>query len=155
MYLDQRRTDIAEQRDRHRLVVDEGATAAVSALHAAQDEIALCLKAALLQQITRGMARRHVEHGSDIALRGTSADHRGIAAPAKRQRQCIEQDRLAGAGLAGEHGQAGGEIDVELVDDDDVADRKGGQHAAGGYARAANSWLSQDPLSSFGSYPPA
>ena len=54
----------------------------------------------------------------------------GVAARAERQREGIEQDRLAGAGLAGEHGEPAGEIDVEPVDQDDVADGKSGEHGA-------------------------
>ena len=44
--------------------------------------------------------------------------------------QRIEQDRLAGAGLAGQHRQPPLGRDVELLDKDDVADGKSGQHGA-------------------------
>ena len=63
----------------------------------------------------------------------TSAD---VAARAERQREGVEQDRLAGAGLAGQHGKPVGEIDVEPIDQDDVADRKPGEHGLGGPDRA-------------------
>ncbi len=75
------------------------------------------------------MLRRQFEHRGDLALLGALAHQRGVAAGAQRQRKGIEQDRLAGAGLAGQHGKARHEIDVEPVDQNDVADRKPGQHA--------------------------
>ena len=53
---------------------------------------------------------------------------REIAASAERQRKRIQQDRFAGAGFAGQHGKAFGEVDVEPLDQDDVTDRKPGQH---------------------------
>ena len=40
----------------------------------------------------------------------------------------VEQDRLAGAGLAGQHREAGIELDVERFDDDEIADRQRAQH---------------------------
>jgi hypothetical protein len=49
---------------------------------------------------------------------------RGVAARAKRHRQGIEQDRLAGPGFAGQHGKPPVEIDIERLDQNDVADRE-------------------------------
>ena len=56
------------------------------------------------------------------------ADQGAVAAAAEGERKRIEQDRLAGAGLAGEHRQAVLKIDVEAVDEDDVTDREGDKH---------------------------
>jgi hypothetical protein len=58
-------------------------------------------------------------------LRGASPDKRGIAARAKGERKRIEQDRLAGTGLAGKRAQAVPEFEIEFVDQYDVADRQG------------------------------
>jgi len=41
-----------------------------------------------------------------------------VTAPAERERERIEQDRFARAGLAGEHGEARRAIDVEPFDQD-------------------------------------
>ena len=70
------------------------------------------------------MVGRHVEDGGDLALLGAMADQAGVAARAERQRQGIEQDGFAGAGLAGQHRQARGEVDVQPLDQDDIADRQ-------------------------------
>ena len=55
----------------------------------------------------------------------------GVAAPAQRQGQAVEQDRFAGAGLAGEHRQPTREVDVQPFDQNDVADRQGDEHGTG------------------------
>ena len=52
-----------------------------------------------------------------------------IAAAAERQREGIEQDGFARAGLAGQHREATGEFDIEPFDQDDVTDRQTRQHA--------------------------
>ena len=70
-----------------------------------------------------------VEGGDHLALFGALAHQRRVAARAERQRKGVEQDRFAGAGLAGERGKAGAEIDVQPIDQDDVADGKASQHS--------------------------
>ena len=75
------------------------------------------------------MVARQFERRRHLALLRALPHQRGIAARAERQRKGVEQDRLAGAGLAGEHGRPDGEIDVEPIDQDDVADREPGEHA--------------------------
>ena len=89
------------------------------------------------------------EDGGDDALAGALADQRGIATGAQRQRQRIEQDRFAGAGLAGQHRHRRRQLDAQLVDDDDVADGQGGEHRAAGAVRPClppNALLIHDPL---------
>ena len=58
----------------------------------------------------------------------------GIAARAERQSERIQQDRLAGPGLAGQGAQALVKADVEAFDQDDVADRQADQHGVSGIA---------------------
>ena len=103
---DQRRAERAQHLHADRLVVDEGAGAAVGELHAAQDQLAL--DGEILFGGERGArdGRSAIEHGGDLALLGALAHQRRVAARAERQREGIEQDRFAGAGLAGQHRQA-------------------------------------------------
>ena len=63
-----------------------------------------------------------LEGGDDLALLGALAHQAGLSARAQRQRKRIEQDRLSGAGLAGQRGKAGAEIDVQAIDQDYIAD---------------------------------
>ncbi len=72
-----------------------------------------------------GMTGRKLEGGGDLALRRALPHQRRVAARAGRQRESIEQDRFAGAGLAGEHRQALAEFEIEPVDQNDIADRQG------------------------------
>ena len=60
-------------------------------------------------------------------LADIAAEH-ADAARAKGQAQRIEQDRFAGTGFAGEHGQPLLERDIELLDQDDVTNGKGSEH---------------------------
>ena len=80
------------------------------------------------------MRARDLKHGGDLALLGPLPHQRLVATRAQRQREGIEQDRLARAGFAGEHGKALGKIDVEPVDQDDVADGKSRKHVASPWA---------------------
>ena len=125
---DQRRTEALEHLHADRRVVDEGAGAAVGKLHATQDQFVFRRNVVGRQQRARGMAGGDVEGRDHLPLLGALAHQPRVAAPAQRQREGIEQDRLAGAGLAGQHRQAGGKIDVQPVDQDDVADRKPCEH---------------------------
>ena len=61
-------------------------------------------------------------------LRCAVADQRRVAARAERERQRIEQDGFAGAGLAGQHRKAGAKVDLQPFDQDDIADRQMRQH---------------------------
>ena len=50
------------------------------------------------------------------------ADQPRIRAGAERQAERVEQDRFAGAGLAGQHAKPAIELQLEPVDEHDVAD---------------------------------
>ena len=97
-------------------------------LHAAQDEIAVGIDLLRLRELAGRMGHRQVEHGADLALRLAMAHERAVAAPAERQREAVEQDRLARARLARQHRQPGLESEVEPIDQHDVADGELRQH---------------------------
>ncbi|MGY4178844.1 hypothetical protein ACVIHH_004135 [Bradyrhizobium sp. USDA 4518] len=127
--LDQRGTDRLQGLHTDRLIVDEGAGAAIGELHAAQDHLTGVVEAVLGQDPGRRMPLRDVEHGGDLPLFGAVAHQSGIAAAAERQRKSIEQDGFACAGFAGQHREATGKFDIEPFDQDDVTDRQTRQHA--------------------------
>ena len=74
------------------------------------------------------MVLRHVEHRGDLALLRAVTHEAGIAAAAERQRKGIEQNGFARAGLAGQHREPTGKLDIEPFDQDDVTDRQTRQH---------------------------
>ena len=75
------------------------------------------------------MALGHIEGRGDLALLGAMANQARIAAASERQRESIEQDGFARAGLAGQNREATGKLDIEPFDQDDVTDRQTRQHA--------------------------
>ncbi len=127
----------------HRLIVDEGARAPVAKLHAPQDQPVFGSDAVIGEQRERRMVALDLEGGRDLPLLGAVAHKARVAAAAERKREGIEQDRLARAGFAGEHRQAGRVVDVEPFDQDDVTNRETGEHfssfrGAGDSPRARN-----------------
>src|SRR5688572_12642137 len=74
------------------------------------------------------MLARDLECGRHLSLFLALPHQGGIAASAQRQCKRIKQDRLASAGFAGKHSKPADIIDVELVDQHDVADGEAGQH---------------------------
>ncbi|MNT47886.1 hypothetical protein D3C72_1846360 [compost metagenome] len=71
------------------------------------------------------------EGGADAGAGRAFAHDAGVGPLAQHQGQGVDQDRLAGAGLAGEDGEARGEIQVERIDDDEIADGQAAQHRGG------------------------
>ena len=125
---DQSRSQRAQNLDADRLVVDEGARPAVGKLRPAHDQFVFADKVVVGQHAPRRMVLGDVEGGNHLAVLGALAHQSRVAAGAERQRKGVEQDRFAGAGLARQCGEAGAEIDIEPVDQNDVADGKASQH---------------------------
>ena len=143
MDLDQQLADPAQQPAADRLIVDERPRAAVGGEHAAQHQVVLGLDAVLAEQRRRRRVGGRREHRADRGLRRTLADQRPIGPATQREAEGVEQDRLAGAGLAGQHAEPAGELEVEPLDQDDVADRKAGQHGGGRSVRSARACRSE------------
>ena len=100
---------------------------------------ALCIHGPAQQQggLVSGQAGRvqpgsqcggEVELGTDLGPRRALAHHAGIAPAAQGQLQRIDQNGLAGAGLAGEHREAGVEIELKRRHDDKVPQGQAAQH---------------------------
>jgi hypothetical protein len=125
---DERGPDGAQRLHGNRLVVHIGARAAISHLHAAQDEITFDLGTSLPGGKDRPVIGREIENRRHLPLHRARAHERAIAAPAQCQRQRIEQDGLARAGFARENGKALPETKVQPLDQNDIADREPGEH---------------------------
>lgn len=128
--LHQFRADVAQQLDRYRLVVEEGAGAPVGALNPPQDEPAVGLEPGLARLFERGMAGGKIEHRGHLALGRARTHQPRVAARAQRQRERIEQDRFARARLPGQDGESLPEIQVDGIDQNDVSNRKACKHDA-------------------------
>ena len=66
-----------------------------------------------------GIERKRRAHRSLVR---TLAHHAGVAAPAERKAERIEKNRFSGARLSGQHRQAGVEFEVQMLNNDDIAD---------------------------------
>ena len=131
MDLDQAAAEVAERLHADRSIVQKGPRPPVRKLDAAQDQAAVGFEVLGSHDIPRRVVRRKIEHGRDLALL-LALPHGGpVAAPAKRQSQGIEQDRLARTGLSGQHRQTRPELQVEPVDQDEVANAKLCEHGPG------------------------
>jgi hypothetical protein len=69
----------------------------------------------------------------DDRLLGARPHEVRVRPAAERDVERLEEDRLAGAGLAREDVQAGLEHELELLDDREVADRERAQHRRSPY----------------------
>src|SRR5262249_50083129 len=56
-----------------------------------------------------------------------------VAAPAEQQAHRLDQERLPGAGLAGEHVEPGRELEEDVLHDREVADAQALEHGTKGY----------------------
>ena len=129
MDLDQLVAELGQQADADRLVVDEGARAPVGAERAAQDQRRLARRCRARREArATGMAVGQVELGGDLGALGARPHQAAGAAVAEREPERIQQDRLAGAGFAGEHAERAVKGEIKPFDEDDVADREPCQH---------------------------
>ena len=126
LHLHQRRTQALEQGDAHRLVVDEGAAAAIGLHHAAQHQLVLGRHVLVPQDGETGMVGRRVEAGGDRGLRLSRAHRAGFGTRAQREPQRIEQDGLARACFAGQHRQSWREGKVQALDQHHIANGERG-----------------------------
>ena len=128
-----------------RRVVDISAGAPVRRLRAAQDQFAVRGDPEFARLEVGGMIGARLERRAHLAVRLSRAHQRGVAAPAQRQHESVEQDRLSSAGLAGERRQPARKIEIERVDQHDVADGKADEHGAPGLKRNREPCLSDFP----------
>ena len=128
--LDRRRADVAEQRRRDRRGADERAAAAVGLERAADQQrlAGIALDPLLGEQAKRGMIVGEPDFGGDRRHGCARANQAAIGAKAQRQAERVEQDRLARAGLSGEHAEPGLEVELEALDEHDIPDFEVAQH---------------------------
>ena len=134
--LHQRRADLAHGLDADGLVIDEGAGAAISHLHAPQDQIAIYDDVMAFCDDQRGMAQRQIKGRRHLALRLPLAHEGAIAPAAQRQRESVQQDRLAGAGFARENHEPRPQLQIQPIDQNYVTDRELGEHGSAGSTEA-------------------
>ena len=114
--LDQLRRRLAERAQRRHATVDPGPGPPLGGHRAGEDHLAL------------GVALPHDEARLDQRL-GRAGPHQARIGPsAQDQLQRLDDQRLAGSRLPGEHGHAGTELERQVLDHAEVADVQVGQH---------------------------
>ena len=128
VHLYERVAEPLEEADRDRRVVDEGAMAAATRELAADHDLAVLHSQPRLVEHGRHAAVGHGEHRLDGGGLGVGANHIGLRARTAHQENRVDQDGFAGAGLAGEDVEAGGEGDGDVLDHREVPDPQLAQH---------------------------
>ena len=127
--VDEPLAQLLQLRERGGAAVDPRAALALRVEHAAQQHVAVVGRDALLRQPGADAGRvRDRELGGELGARRARAELAHLETVAEQQAQRVEQDRLARAGFAGEHREARRELDVERLDDDEIADGQRAQH---------------------------
>src|SRR3546814_1312887 len=83
----------------------------------------------LAKPLPRRVGGGQVEFGVQFRAPGAMADHAAVRALAGQEAQRVDQQRLAGAGFAGNDGQAGAEFEFGRRDDGEITDGEVGKHA--------------------------
>ncbi|MCY1358144.1 hypothetical protein D9M69_446680 [compost metagenome] len=107
-----------------------GARPAFGGDDAAQDAGPVVVQVALGQPGASFGDVADVEAGENVGLVGAGAHHAAVGAIAQGEAEGVEHDRLAGSGFAGDHGHSTLELQVQVLDDGVVMDRKVYQHGA-------------------------
>ena len=110
------------------LAIDVAARAAVGADGAAQDAFTVHLQFSLAQPGLHFVQRTDLEGGADLGTIAADAYRAAVGTIAQHQAEGVEQDRFAGAGLAGEHAHTGRELQLQLFDDGEITDGKMPEH---------------------------
>ena len=124
MQVDQKLADGLELGQRRRAAVDLRAASTLRIEHAAQQQRAPVPLREIVLPKPRARGRRvvEIEFGGDFGAIGARAKLARLEAVAEQQRKRIEQQRFAGARLAGQHGEAAVELDLERFDHGEVSD---------------------------------
>src|SRR5262249_50274492 len=112
-------------RERHELAVEEDLVLAVAVDRALDDELGFAtrgIEAVRLKLALEVLVLADVEKRFDRRLVGAGADHVRVGAVPEYEPHGVEDDRLAGARLARDRVEARMELELELVDDREVAD---------------------------------
>ena len=125
-----------ELRERRRMAVDETARAAGAVERAAQHQASrIADEIALGEPGFHGFG--HFELAGDLGTLGAFAHERGIGPAADEELDRVHEQRLAGARLAGEGGEARRQFERGVLDQHEVADFERAQHPYSGLPRTS------------------
>ena len=128
--LHQQSAQFAQNADAGGLIVHEGPGPAIGADNPPKDQILVgaIVDALVVETGPDARIRRRRKHRGRDGLAGPTTHQPGVGPDAGRQSQRIKNDRFSRPRLAGEHGEAGAEREVQAVDENQITDRQADQH---------------------------
>ncbi len=125
--IDQHFADRLLLRERCLAAVDPRAALSLRIQHATQQQrvrVVIACETFVREPRRDVVAATDVEHRRELGARSTGSQLPRLEAVAEQESQRVEQDRLAGAGLAGQHREAALKLELERLDDDEISDGK-------------------------------
>ncbi len=139
MQVDQLLADVLQLHEGCRTAVDPGAAAALRVQRPAQEQGGVARREIVLGEPGADAGPvADLEGGGELGALGTGPQLAQFEAVAQEERERIQQDRLAGAGLPGQDREAAVELEIERFDDDEVADGQQAKHESGDARRGAD-----------------
>ena len=120
--VDQFRAQGAQLRGRDRAPVDESAAGFVAPHLAPQDAFGVAVEGVVAQPLQRRVTVAERESALHFGALLTAANHAVVAAPAEQHADRLDNQRFAGAGLAGDGGERVAELQLQTLGDCQLAD---------------------------------
>ncbi len=130
MQVDEALAGFLQLGERRGSAVDPGATPALAVQRSPQEERTVGRgEIVSVQPLGDLWTVVHVEGGGQLGPVGARPQLAQLETIAQQQRQSVEQDRLACTRLSGQHRETGIELEVECLDNDEIADGQESEHA--------------------------
>ena len=129
--LDQQRGQFAKLAGVRGAAIDPCLGAALGTNHPAQLTAAVLVQFLALQPVAGLGQVGQIELGSQFRAIAAGTHHATVGAGAGQQHQRIDQQRLAGAGLAADHGKSRAERDLGFFDNGEMTDVERSKHGGG------------------------
>jgi hypothetical protein len=129
VYVHQELAELAQLGQRRRPAVDIAPRASAGLDDAAHEAGALVARQVVVRQpAPRRRLPGRIELAPDLGPLGAGPHDDGLGPGAQHHAERVDQDGLAGAGLPGEHREPGSELELQAVDDHEIANRERSQH---------------------------
>ena len=112
-----------ELSERRGTPIDPGTAPALCVERASEDERTVVAEILACEPGTRGVGVGQIKLGGELRSIAAGTQLASLEPAAQQQRERVEQDGFPGARLAGQDREAGLELDVERLDDREIADR--------------------------------
>jgi len=130
MNLNQQCSDLPQQASAHRRVIYKRTGTTIRRLHAAQDDVGVMFQIIFLKKSAQRMRHWNVKNRSHLTAVFTMPNQSGISSPTKGEAQTVKKNRLTCTGLTRQNTHSIAEMQVQLVNENDIPNRKRCQHGS-------------------------